>query len=881
MQAKSRRARFFVCRITDRYTAIYVDCERNTFSTLVKTIVIVYRLVYNQYMEQNSFIVIDANSLVNRAFYAMSGMTTSRGEPVGALYGFTTMLIKLLEHYRPAYIAAAFDVHAPTFRHKLTPKYKATRKPMPDDLAAQMQPLKDVLTAMNIKTFELEGYEADDIIGTIARRTDVFTYILTGDRDSLQLVNDRTHALLTKKGITDILDVSPESVPDVFGVPVEYVVDFKALAGDSSDNIPGVAGIGDKSAVELITKYGALDDIYAALDEITGARKTKLEAGKADAYLSYELAKINTDVPIAFALDECKCEFPFRAEVREVFKRLEFKSLLSRAELFAEQPSAPKTPDAASVRKVELASLDELYSAISAAPDGENIAVMLKPDGMHFAFDGTTDYFAPIADNIMSIFSLSDCVTALSPMFYRRAVTFELKSLLHAVAPHAMPDADDIALMAYLLEYRLSPTTAAELFALRDECEKELEARGMTKLYRDIELPLLHILFEMEKTGFAVDRDRLDEIDAKLSELEQHNVKRISELSGVNINLNSPKQLAKLLFEDMGIPYPDKTAKTYSTKAEILQKLSGEYEIVDELLKYRFNSKLKSTFIDGLRKTLRHDGTVHTSFNQMATTTGRLSSTDPNLQNIPTRTDEGKLLRSMFVARKGNMLVDADYSQIELKLLAHFSGDPKMVEAFRSGNDIHAATAAEVFGVAPEEVTSQMRRDAKAVNFGIVYGISNYGLSQNIHIAPKKADEYIKRYFERYPAVKAYLDGLIESAKNCGYAVTMFGRRRNIPELNSSKFMERKFGERVAMNTPLQGSAADIIKIAMVRVRARLEGFKSKLIMQVHDELIVDASPDEVDRVVDIVKTEMENAVSLSVPLNVDVAVGKNWMECK
>ena len=461
-------------------------------------------------------------------------------------------------------------------------------------------------------------------------------------------------------------------------------------------------------------------------------------------------------------------------------------------------------------------------------------------------------------------------------------ITFGLKSLLHEIAPHDVKNADDVALMAYLLEYRIAPATAAELFPVYAECTQALDARGMKALYEGIELQLTRVLFDMEQTGFLIDKTRLDEIDAKFSELERENVKRIRELSGnAEVNLNSPKQLAKLLFEDMKIPYPEKTAKTFSTKAEILQKLTGEYEIVDEILKFRFNSKLKSTFIEGLRKALRKDGTVHTSFNQTITTTGRLSSTDPNLQNIPTRAEEGKLLRSMFVARPGNVLVDADYSQIELKLVAHFSGDPKMIDAFNGGQDIHTSTAAEVFDVPADRVTEKMRRDAKAVNFGIVYGISNYGLSQNIHISQRRADEYIKRYFERFPAVKAFLDGLIEKARGCGYAVTMFGRRRAIPELNSAKFTERKFGERVAMNTPLQGSAADIIKIAMIRVHKRLAGMKSKLIMQVHDELIVDAPYDEADAVKNILREEMEGAVKLSVPLNVDINVGKNWMECK
>ncbi len=832
-------------------------------------------------MEKDSFIVIDANSLVNRAFYAMPGMTTSRGEPIGAVYGFTTMLVKLIDQYKPKYIAAAFDVHAPTFRHKMTPLYKATRKPMPTDLAAQMGTLKKVLAAMHIKTYELEGYEADDIIGTLARRSSVFTYILTGDRDSLQLVNSSTHALLTKKGISEILDVSPETVSDVFGVAADRVVDFKALAGDSSDNIPGVSGVGDKTAVELISTYGSLDEIYSHIDIITGSRHDKLVADKDNAYLSYKLAKIDTDVPLyRFSLDDCKLVYPFPAMLRDVFARLEFKSLLARDDLYAQTNSAP-TVVAKPANTITLSDLDELRTFVATA-EYDEVAVLFARDGFHFAFGPNDDYFAPITDSLLSAFSVEGCATAIAPVFSRKLIAFDLKSLMHAAAPAVPEHADDVALMAYLLEYRLSPTTATELFALRDECVAQLEDRGMTALYRDIELPLLHVLFGMERRGFAIDRDKLDEIDVKFSELERQNVKRIRELCGRDINLNSPKQLSYLLFEEMGIPYPERHAKSFSTKAEVLQKLSGEYEIVDQILKYRFNSKLKSSFIDGLKKAARRDGSVHTSFNQMATTTGRLSSTDPNLQNIPTRAEEGRMLRSLFIPReKGNVLVDADYSQIELKLVAHFSGDPKMTDAFKNGMDIHVSTAAEVFDVPQSEVTDVMRREAKAVNFGIVYGISNFGLSHNINISQKKADEYIKRYFERFPDVKNYLDGLVDEAKSRGYAVTLYGRRRTIPELNSAKYAERKFGERVAMNTPLQGTAADIIKIAMVRVDNRLKNMKSKLILQVHDELIVDAAADEVDEVIDILKSEMEGAVALSVPLNVVVAVGKNWMECK
>ncbi len=833
-------------------------------------------MVYNYGMEKDSLIIIDSNSLLNRAFYAMTGLVTSRGEPVGAMYGFTVMLTKLIEEYKPKYIAAAFDVHAPTFRHKMSDAYKATRKPMPDALAAQIDGMKALLDVLGIKRFELAGYEADDVIGTIAKRSGVFTYVVTSDRDSLQLVSDTTHVLLTKRGITDIEDVSPTEVPNIFGVPSDRVIDFKALAGDSSDNIPGVAGIGDKSAKELIAKYGSLDGIYKNIDDINGARHDKLVNGKEDAYLSYRLATIDCDVPMDFELETCELRFPFPFAARNAMSRYEFKTLLRRNDIFESDNAAAITRDK-HTQTVKLESQAELAALVQKA--GANVAVMMTQDGLHLAFDGLTDYFAPVTDNLLSAFTADACVDTIAPLFKRHILAFDLKSLLHTVSPHEIDDADDVALMGYLLEYRLTPTNAAELFADCNECKNALSERNMLTLYSDIELPLLRVLFDMETVGFTVDRNKLDEIDAHFSSLEAASAERIREIYGKDINLNSPKQLATALFDDLKIPYVGKPP--YSTKAEILQPLAEEYEIVDEILKYRFNSKIKSTFIDGIRKALRSDFTVHTSFNQMSTATGRLSSTDPNLQNIPTRSDEGRILRSIFVPRDGNVLVDADYSQIELKLLAHFSGDPKMTEAFVTGADIHRSTAAEVFGVPTDEVTPAMRRDAKAVNFGIVYGISNFGLGRNIHISAKKADQYIKRYFERFPTVKNYLDGLIELAKSRGYAETAFGRRRAIPELTSAKYQMRKFGERIAMNTPLQGTAADIIKIAMVNVGHRLENMKSKLILQVHDELVVDATTDELEEVKTILKTEMENAVSLSVPLDVEISVGKNWMECK
>ena len=492
-------------------------------------------------MEKDSFIIIDANSLANRAFYAMTGMTTARGEPVGAVYGFTAMLVKLIEEYRPKYIAAAFDVHAPTFRHRLSPEYKATRKGMPQELASQMELIKDLLSAMGVKIFELAGYEADDIIGTLAK-SDAFTYVLTGDRDSLQLVDGNTHALLTKKGITEIIEVTPDNVAEVFGVPADRVVDYKALAGDSSDNISGVPGIGEKSAAALIAEYGSLDGVYRNVDGIPGSKGEKLRAGKDAAYLSYKLAEIDRNVPIEYTLDECLLRFPFSAAVRDAFARLDFKSLLKREELFKTDRAAP--PTAAEVKTVALKRGDA--AAVISALDGKDVAILFAADGLHVAASPDSDLFAPVTNDLFGEFTLDACVELVKPLLSRHVVTFDLKSLLHALAPIGIPDADDVSLMGYLLEYRLRPTTAAELLSYYAECTEELEKRGMTELYRGMELPLCRVLFDMERDGFMIDRPRLADIDAHFTELEKKSAARIVEIYGSEFNLNSPKQLAKV-----------------------------------------------------------------------------------------------------------------------------------------------------------------------------------------------------------------------------------------------------------------------------------------------------------------------------------------------
>lgn len=834
------------------------------------------------------FIVIDGNSLINRAFYALPPLNGKDNKPTQAVYGFVTMLIKLME-YRPEYMAVAFDLKAPTFRHKKYELYKANRKGMPDDLAVQMPILKDLLRVMNIAVVEKEGYEADDIIGTMAKHYDGQTYIVTGDRDSFQLIDDKIKVLMTKRGITEVGEFDREALAAEYNLTPSGVIEYKSLAGDQSDNIPGVPGVGDKTATELVKKYGTLDNIYANIQEITGKLHEKLVLGKEIAYLSHELATINVQVPDLPLAQNCRLTFPFADKVRDRFEELNFKSLVKREELFAGGGETQELPESIEVTAEQLESL---LKGAKSAP------IIWDRSGLYTAVCGV-GYVLPIKQTLLDE-GADDVQAANAVKTFAEGdglkIVFDAKTLKKKLYAYgvSLDNYFDVELCQYLLnsavdheslvklgaEYGFVGGVPLVLMKLYEKLIGELEESGMSDLYYKLELPLISVLFDMERTGFKVDEGMLDELSLRYGNEIAELQAEIFKMAGREFNINSPKQLAAVLFEELKIPYPKKS-KTFSTGAEVLEPLRGNFQIVDSVLQYRFLAKLKSTYLDGLRPMIDRNGLVHTEFRQMLTSTGRLSSVEPNLQNIPVRTDEGKGLRKLFVARDDNVLISADYSQIELRLMAHLSGDERMVSAYINGEDIHSSTAAEIYGVEQSEVTPAMRREAKIVNFGIIYGMSDFGLAQNLNITPKQAAMYIKRYFERFGGVRRYLAQSVESAREKGYVETIFGRRRYVPELRSSNYNSRMFGERVAMNTPLQGSAADLIKKAMIEVAKRLSSMKSKLILQIHDELIVDTAQDEIEAVKNILIDCMENVAELRVPLKVEVGCGKRWYDCK
>lgn len=846
-------------------------------------------------------LLIDGNSLVNRAYFALPPLNNPQGVQVQAVYGFATMLIKMIETVKPDCIVTAFDVHAPTFRHKMYDGYKSRRKGMPDELAAQMPVLKDMLDVMGIRRMEAEGYEADDIIGTLAKRLGGDTYIVTGDRDSFQLIDDNTRVLFTKRGITETDEVDERLLAEKYELTPQGVIEYKALAGDSSDDIPGVPGVGDKTAKSLLRKYGDTQNIYAHLEEITPpSLRERLRTGKESAALSRVLATIDTNAPIECDAEKCRYRFPFSAEVFAFFERQGFKSLLRRAEIFNTDtvlvPASQRT--AATVTAVT--SVKQLDDVVR----GKNeIAVCFSENTFHFAVDEQNEYTVNLKiDFFSSGLSESEVVRALRSILADEKVTkvvFDSKSFItyiHKQYGFMAAGFFDVQLAQYLADgtvphaklsdllesYSIAAADKASgMLTLRRRLDEELNASSMHRLYYDVEQPLVKVLFSMEQAGFAVNRARLEEIGKAFSQEEEVLTKQIHAAAGRPFNIKSPRQLAQVLFEDMGIPYPKKGAKTYNTGAEILEQLDPSYTIVPLVLRYRFITKLNSTYVDGLRKLIDAQGTVHTEFRQTLTTTGRLSSVEPNLQNIPVREEDGKVLRSLFVAREGFTLVSADYSQIELRIMAHYSGDPTMCKAYRDGADIHAYTAAQVYGVPLEEVTPDMRRAAKTVNFGIIYGMSDFGLASSLKIGKAEAKKYIDNYFERFAGVRKYLDDCVEKAKKTGYVTTLLGRRRKIPELFSSVYFTRQFGERAAMNMPLQGTAADIIKIAMLNVSRALEGMRSRLILQVHDELIVETALEEKEQVKALLKDKMENAFTLAVPLVAEVSEGKSWLDCK
>ncbi len=848
-------------------------------------------------------VLIDGNSLINRAFYAMPILSTKNGTFTNAVYGFLNMFFKMLETDKPSHVGVAFDLKAPTFRHKLYKEYKGTRKPMPDELRPQIPLLREVLTQMGVACFSKEGVEADDIIGTIAKKTHIPTFIYTGDRDSFQLVDGETSVCFTKRGITDIDLLTEKNFKEKTGINPTQVIDLKSLMGDASDNIPGVKGVGEKTALTLVQTYGSIENLYNYVDELSGKLKEKIIDGKESAFLSRTLATIDTDCGIDFNLDDMLFSLPLSINVKQKFIELEFRALLKNEGLFELNVPTDLITDT-KVIKTEIKSADELTSAVKTL-NGKKTAFVFSDEFISLS-DGEREFFVKTALSLLDEgLTQSETVNALKQFLIGNdVITFKKKDVNHFLCQNfnftLTKKSDDVALIKYLVdfssdatfteviaEYGYDATTpASSLYNVYQKLTEKLKSENMESLYYDLELPLSDVLFEMENSGFKVDIDALKETGKKYAEKLNDLENQIRTLCDEpTLNVNSPKQLGDVIFEKLKLGKGKKTKTGYSTSADVLESLEDTHPVISLIEKYRKIQKLRSTYIEGFYPVIDNKtGLIHTSFNQTVTQTGRLSSKEPNLQNIPVRDDEGKELRKFFVPKDTDrVLISADYSQIELRLLAAFSNCKPLISAFNNGVDIHTATASKVFGVKKEDVTQNMRRNAKAVNFGIIYGISEYGLAKNIKTTPKEAKQYITSYFNTYPEVKEYMDKNVSDAKKTGYAVTMLNRKRYIPELNSGSFMTRQFGERAAMNMPLQGSSADIIKLAMIGVNKRLkkENLKSELILQVHDELIIDAYKEEQEKVIKILKEEMENAVKLSVPLTVEVGVGDTWFTAK
>ena len=889
-------------------------------------------------------VLVDGHSILNRAFFGIPDLTNSEGLHTNAVYGFLNILFKILDEEQPDYLTVAFDVHAPTFRHKMYDAYKGTRKPMADELRQQVPLMKEMLTAMGVTIVEKEGYEADDLLGTIAKQSEeqgLEVSIVSGDRDLLQLASDHIKIRIpkTKRTGTEIEDYLAKDVVEKYQVTPLQFIDVKALMGDSADNIPGVPGIGEKTATALITAYGSIENAHDHLEEIKPNRaKQNLSEHYDMAQMSKELATIEIHAPIEYSLEDAKLGNLFTEEAYLMCKRLEFKNMLSRFDIDAPKNLAEEhftfVTDKKQISDIFKKAKKAGHIGCCLLPgEGiitEQLSLFEQPkeqqviEGMSIAFSEEDIYYLSAGTEISAeelleeIRELSGGQTKVSVM--------DLKETLKTLPLPGNDRYFDASVAAYLLnplkndypyedlakDYaglmipsrtdllgKESPVKAKQAkpeaflkyicymayipWKTRDRLLEELNNTGMQTLYDTIELPLVYTLSDMEKEGVHVDAEELkrygEELAAQIAVLE----KEIYEGAGETFNINSPKQLGHILFEKLEMPYGKKTKTGYSTAADVLEKLAVEYPLVSKILEYRQLAKLKSTYADGLANFIEEDGRIHTNFQQTVTATGRLSSTDPNLQNIPIRMELGRMIRKVFLPKDGYVFVDADYSQIELRILAHMSGDEMLIQAYREAQDIHRMTASQVFHTPFEEVTDLQRRNAKAVNFGIVYGISSFGLSQDLSISKKEAQEYIERYFESYPKIKEFLDGCVEKAKKDGYSVTMFGRRRPLPEISSSNFMQRSFGERIAMNAPIQGTAADIIKIAMNRVHRRLidEGLKSRLLLQVHDELLIEAAPDEVDEVKKILDEEMKGAADLSVELEIDTHTGKNWYEAK
>ena len=903
-------------------------------------------------------VLIDGHSILNRAFYGVPDLSNAEGLHTNAVYGFLNIMFKILEEEKPEYLAVAFDVHAPTFRHKMYEAYKGTRKPMPGELREQVPVMKEVLKAMHITVMEQAGLEADDILGTLAKKAEqagMEVSLVSGDRDLLQIATDHIKIRIpkTKQGRTEIEDYYAADVQAAYQVTPLQFIELKALMGDTADNIPGVPKVGEKTAQALMVEYGSLDNIYAHVEEISkkSIRESLIEH-KELAELSKTLATIKTDCELQLDYEQAKAEGFYTPEAYTLCKRLEFKNMLGR---FEKDAAANDSKISESFREITekeafLKYLKNLKKAQKQAEIGlwlitepvdaatkkeELLGVALSVSDEETVFytlthekepEGQLSLFAEVTESRDDTAEIAKALQELSGEQNIQIATFDVKRQYDYLDRSSTERYFDVLIAAYLLnplknDYDMEAIASehlgilipgrAEVFGKRDfrtllsedagkameyACygayvsrkgkkvlEDKLEATGMKCLMEEMEMPLSLVLYDMQKEGVAVKREELkaygDALVARIEELE----KSIHKQAGTEFNINSPKQLGEVLFETMQLPGGKKTKTGYSTAADVLEKLSADYPIVRDILEYRGLTKLKSTYADGLAAYIEEDGRIHTNFNQTITATGRISSTEPNLQNIPMRMELGRQIRKVFVPREGYEFMDADYSQIELRVLAHMSGDEQLIDAYRQEEDIHRITASKVFHTPFEEVTDLQRRNAKAVNFGIVYGISSFGLSQDLSISKKEAAQYIEQYFATYPKVKEFIDKLVADAKEKGYTETLFGRRRPIPELSSSNFMQRSFGERVAMNAPIQGTAADIIKIAMIKVWKALkeEGLKSRLILQVHDELLIETAQEEEARVREILTENMKSAADLAVTLEIDLHTGNNWYEAK
>lgn len=881
---------------------------------------------------EKRLIIIDGNSIINRAFYALPDMSNSEGLKTNAIFGFVRMMFKIIEDYQPTHMSVAFDKKAPTFRHKQYADYKAGRKKMPDELAQQLQPLKDLLDKFNINRLELEGYEADDLIGTVARlgeENDFKVYIVTGDKDAIQLASHKTTTLITKKGVGEVEEYNYDSVLERYEMTPTQFIDLKGLMGDKSDNIPGVPGVGEKTGIKLLKQYSTIENLIEHTDELKGSIKKKIEENKDLALMSKELATIITNVPIEVKLEDLEYGDYNKDDVVEKFKEFGFTSLITKLlDIEGGETTIKEEID------LKIEHLDNVEDFIKKAEENKKVIIdVIGKEGnildkrvlyVFLSLDGNEIYYVN-EDELRQIKTLLS-----NPEIKKHG--YDLKEDYILLKPYEIELNSmnfDITIAEYLIDSKSSTSYECSAIAMKyltrkikskedllgkgakakkfDEIEfdelsayigdilntvngvypkmeEKLKETEMDGLFYHVEMPLVEVLGSMEYIGMKVDKDQLNELKEKFTTIINELENEIFELAGEPFNINSPKQLGVVLFEKLGLPVIKKTKTGYSTNAEVLEKLRDKHEIIDKITEYRQIVKLNSTYVEGLLKIINpKTGRIHSSFNQTITTTGRISSTEPNMQNIPVKTEMGRDIRKVFVADDNCKLVDADYSQVELRVLAHMSGDENMIDAFKHGEDIHSKTASQIFDVDIKDVTSKQRIEAKAINFGIIYGKTDFGLSQDLNIPVATAKAYIDSYFNKYPKIKEFMDEAVESATETGYATTILNRRRYIPEIKASNFIVRNQGKRFAMNAPIQGSAADIIKVAMVNVYNKLKenNMKSKLILQVHDELIVEAVDEELEMAEKIVREEMENAQSMDVKLDVDLNTGDSWYETK